>query len=179
MTAATSPSEELTKYELLKKARRDRRVGRYEAVRALYEQGASSMAISRELGLSRTTVRRFMRAEAFPERAVSPRKATILTPYEPYLRERWTAGVHNAYVLWQEIRSRGFTGSAALARRFVSAWRGGPGRVGLQGGYQVSTPALRRQRRNLLRCDPHDRPDGCCFARKTIWMRRSWPTETN
>ena len=129
-TEAAALLEQLTKYELLKKVRRDQRVERYEAVSALYEQGASSRAISRELGLSRTTVRRFMRAETFPERAVSPKKATIVNPYEPYLRERWTAGVHNAYVLWREIRGRGFTGSASLVRRFLAAWRAGPGRPG-------------------------------------------------
>jgi transposase len=129
-TAAPPPSEQLTKYELLKQVRRDRRVEQYEAVRALYEQGASSRTISRQLGLSRTTVRRFMRAETFPERAVRPKKATILIPHEPYLRERWTAGVHNAYVLWREIRERGFTGSASLLRRFLAAWRDGPGRRG-------------------------------------------------
>jgi transposase len=128
--AAPPPSEQLTKYKLLKKVRRDRRVEHYEAVKALYEQGASSRAISRQVGLSRTTVRRFMRAETFPERAVRPKRATILNTHELYLRERWTAGVHNAYVLWREIRERGFTGSASLVRRFVAAWRDGPGRRG-------------------------------------------------
>lgn len=139
------PPEQPTRYELRKQVRRARRMERYEAVVALHSQGASLRAISRQVGVSRTTVRRFIRAEAFPERAARPKRATILSRYEPYLRGRWTAGVRNAYTLWREIRDQGFPGSASLVRRFLAAWRDTPGRRGptpRRASTQCSPPTL-------------------------------------
>src|SRR5437763_1037531 len=75
-----------------REARRSRRVARYEAVVGLHRQGASLRTIGQAVGLSRATARRFVRAGTFPERAPSSQRPTSLTPYEPYLRARWTAG---------------------------------------------------------------------------------------
>src|SRR5207244_794159 len=76
------------------------------------------------------TARRFVRAGTFPERAPSSQRPTSLTPYEPYLRARWTAGCHNARVLWEEVRAQGFPGAAVTVGRLVSTWRLTPGRPG-------------------------------------------------
>ncbi len=111
-------------------ADRATRVGRYDAVVALDRRGLSQKDIARRVGIGRKTVRRFLRAGVFPERAQPPRRRTILDPYEPYLRERWTAGCHNSLQLWREIHARGFTGAASLVRRFVARWRAEPGRRG-------------------------------------------------
>ena len=40
-SSPSSPPEQVTRYELLKQVRRNRRVERYEAVMALHSQGAS------------------------------------------------------------------------------------------------------------------------------------------
>jgi transposase len=103
--------------------RRARRLTRYGDVLALHQQGLSQGGISVHLGMSRKTVRRFLRADVFPERARPRRRPSMLTPYEPYLRERWTVGCHNAHTLWEEIRDQGFAGAPALVRRHVGAWR--------------------------------------------------------
>jgi transposase len=118
-----------TQREQLKQARRSRRLERYEAVIELHRQGLSLRAIGRQLGIGKNTVKRFIRVGRFPERAErAPR--TMVTPFEPYLRERWTAGCHNAHTLWEEIRDLGFQGSASLVLRFVGRWRTGPGPSG-------------------------------------------------
>jgi hypothetical protein len=44
--------------------------------------------------MSRTTVIRYLRTAAFPERTQS-RRASILDPFVAYLQERWDAGCHN------------------------------------------------------------------------------------
>jgi transposase len=84
-------------------AARERRIARYEEVRALHAEGFSQREVARRLGVSRATVGKFVAGEACPERALypprAPRPATILTPYEPYLRERWAAGCRNAWRL--------------------------------------------------------------------------------
>jgi transposase len=109
---------------------RAQRLARYDAVVALHQQGHSDAAISRQLGLGRRTVRHYLRAGAFPERAAPPARPTMLAPYELYLRTRWTAGCHNAYQLWREIRRQGFPGQPANVRRYIAQWRPKPGRPG-------------------------------------------------
>ena len=110
--------------------RRAQRLARYDAVVALHQEGHSHAAISRQTGLGRKTVRRYLRAGAFPERAAAPARPTMLAPYEAYLRARWTEGCHNAQQLWREIRSQGYAGQAANVRRYLARWRPEPGRPG-------------------------------------------------
>jgi transposase len=128
--SAPPPQPGSTRAEQDRAARRSRRVARYEAVIDLHRRGASLHAIEQALGLSRATARRFVRAGTFPERAARSPQPTSLAPYEPYLRARWTAGCHNARVLWEELRARGFPGAAVTVRRLVGGWRPTPGRRG-------------------------------------------------
>jgi transposase len=121
--ALEPPERRPTRAQQEQTERRARRLGRYEAVLALHQRGLSQSVISAHVGMSRKTVRRFLRADAFPERARPQRRPSLLMPYELYLRERWTAGCHNAHTLWEEIRARGFAGAPALVRRHVGAWR--------------------------------------------------------
>ena len=103
--------------------RRDNQYARYEAVRALQQQGFSLREISRRLKISRGTVRRFVRAESFPERGKPPQKASLLDPYKPYLLKRWQEGCWNGTQLYYEIKEGGYTGSAPLLRRFITDLR--------------------------------------------------------
>jgi transposase len=119
-----------TRVEQDKQARRARRLARYESIVELHQQGKSLRAIAEELRISRATVRRFIRADGFPERAAYPLRPTSLTPYEPYLRERWAAGCQNARALWEEIQALGFRGALVTVRRCVGGWRVSPGRRG-------------------------------------------------
>src|SRR5512144_2731711 len=59
----------LTRAERDRTERRERRLARYQAVLELNRQGRSIRAIARQLGLHRVTVRRYLQAEGFPERA--------------------------------------------------------------------------------------------------------------
>lgn len=63
---------------------RANRYARYCAVRRLPQQGVSHEGIAPTLCLSPTTVRRFVRAHTFPERAHF-RRGSQLAPYLPYL----------------------------------------------------------------------------------------------
>jgi len=129
-TALTVPSRPATRKEAEKVIHRAGRQERYATVVALHQQGFGVSQIAREVGIGRKTVRRFLRAGSFPEQAPSPRRPSLLDPYEPYLRERWTAGCHNALQLWRDLQARGFKGAASLVRRFVARWRPTPGRRG-------------------------------------------------
>jgi transposase len=96
---------------------------RYEAIHALAAQGQSGLAIARTLGIHRQTVERHLRLPTCPERARHPRKPNGLDPFEPYLRERWAQGYHNARGRWREITGQGFAGTSRTVSRFVTYLR--------------------------------------------------------
>lgn len=103
--------------QFARKARRVNRLARYEQVRALYAKGVKIKRIAQQLKISRMTVRKFVKAETYPEMAPHSR-AGALTPFEPYLRQRWKEGCRNALQLWREVCAQGYRGT----RRQVAKW---------------------------------------------------------
>lgn len=87
------------------------------------QQAFSQREIARRLSLSRNTVRKFLRAETAPSRSPRLSGASILDPYKPYILERWKAGCWNGSQLYSEVKARGYTGSVALFRLFISSVR--------------------------------------------------------
>jgi hypothetical protein len=100
-----------------------RRLACYEQVVALYQQGGSIIGIARHLHLSRQTVRRFVQADRFPERARAVRTRSAIDPYRAYLQQRWAQGCHTARQLWREIVARGFTGGYMIVYRWTHLQR--------------------------------------------------------
>ena len=159
----------------------DQRKARDDEVLALHEQGATLASIAHRLNLTRSTVRRIVRAGGAMAGSRA-RRASSISPYEGYLWERWTQGCQNAYVLWQEIRARGFRGSYVHLRRALRGWRTEPGR----GGRRVqpegpppssSQPALRpfspRQTTwLLLRAAASLQPNELLFLEQ---LKSQWP----
>ena len=111
--------------ELQKQARRDKRSARYEDVRTLWKQGVSIREIARRLKMSRDMVRRFIQAEEYPEKHPSrPRpRGSMLNPYKPYIFERGPQGCRNSVQLYDEIKARGYPGSARRLRNFLARLR--------------------------------------------------------
>ena len=109
--------------ETYSQASRANRYSRYEAVRALHQQGVSLHAIARRFGMARKTVRQFVRVESFPERSRPASRGSLLDPYKPYILKRWQQGCCNGAQLSEEIKAHGYTGSASLLRRFIADLR--------------------------------------------------------
>jgi transposase len=112
----------LTSAEQVRQDRRTRRLARYQEVMQLHEQGATQVAISRQLGLGRHTVRRWLRAGQFPEWTV-PERPSALRRFLPHLEQRWAEGCRNAARLWREICEQGYTGRAGLVRQWIGHWK--------------------------------------------------------
>jgi transposase len=112
-------------HELQKQGRRAKRSARYEDVRTLSKQGVGIRAIARRLKLSRQTVRRFMQAEEFPEIVPAHRdqRGSILNQYKPYIFQRWQQGCKNSVQIYDEMKARGYPGSASLLRNFLARLR--------------------------------------------------------
>jgi transposase len=126
-TGAETLLSGLTAAERHKNISRDKRHSRYEEVMALYREGWGQRAIARQLGLSRNTVKRYVRSPGFPERAAGSglRAAgtSKLDPYLPYLREQWDAGMHNCSRLFALVKERGYTGCQSGLRKRLAEWR--------------------------------------------------------
>src|SRR5260370_2192895 len=98
-----------------------RREARYQDVLALYQQGVPVLRIAEDLHMSRTTVRKFVAAGAFPERATTLRGKSIIDPYVPSLQQRLAQGPANASQLWREVREQGFSGGYKVVARWLQA----------------------------------------------------------
>ena len=98
-----------------------RRQALYEEVRRRYALGSNQCEIAAALGLSRSTVCRYL---ALPDLPPPERRRLPLTQHEPYLRRRWQEGQHNARRLWEELQARGYRGSVSTVGRLVANWRG-------------------------------------------------------
>lgn len=89
-------------------------------IKSLIHEGRSIREIARITGLSRNTVRRYLREETPPRYSPRPPRSSLLDPYKPYIEARLKQmPALPATVLLREIRSRGYTGQITLVKDFV------------------------------------------------------------
>jgi transposase len=92
----------------------------------LHRHGRSIRQIAREMGISRNTVRRYLRDEVatrYKPRASRPGK---LDPFRAYVIERQRAAAPDRIpgsVLLMELRERGYTGGYTMLKMFVASLR--------------------------------------------------------
>ena len=96
----------------------------WEAVQQQKGFGYSNGAIARELGINRKTVRKYLAIDHPPTYAPRLGRGTKLTPYLPYLRQRWDEGCHNARQLYGELVVRGYQGAETRVKDAMHPWRG-------------------------------------------------------
>ena len=96
-------------------------------IHVLHGQGNSIRAIAKQLGVSRNTVRRYLRdltvVPSYPDRGTRPTK---LEPYKPYLLGRIEAAKPHwipATVLFNEIQARGYTGGISQLKYYIAEFK--------------------------------------------------------
>lgn len=89
----------------------------------LHGEGKGIKEIARELGLSRNTVRKYLRLQAIPERKSAAAKQSILEPYKDKVLELIQKGVWNCAVIQREIGQLGYTGGITTVKDFVHPFR--------------------------------------------------------
>jgi len=111
--------------EELSRQRHARLVEQYAAIRRLHDAGADVADSARRVGVSRRTVYRYRALPEAPEpqRPHRPARQRLLTPYEPYLLQRWQEGCHNGMRRYRELRERGYAHGASNVMRFVAQLR--------------------------------------------------------
>jgi transposase len=107
----------------LSQQRRQHRLERYQQVVALFDGGHSQRDISRELGMNRKTIQRWLRRDEFPERKPPHRPPPKVNAFAEYLQQRWNDGCHNASRLYREIRAKGYGGKRGMVAGLVADWR--------------------------------------------------------
>ena len=118
-----------------------RRQARYDAVQRLHGAGKTTRQIIAELHIGPNTLRRYLRSPTCPEAAPFPTRRSRLSPFEPYLRERWNAGEQNGQQLLREIRSQGYQGSSSNLYSLLALWRVGPRHCGPYARQAVPAPS--------------------------------------
>jgi transposase len=97
---------------------------RHAEIHALRSKGMSTTAVAEQLGLNRTTVRRFVRVSSAADlRRPTGEGPRGLDRFTPYLVGRWQDGCHVAAFLHTELKALGYRGSKRTVRRFVENWR--------------------------------------------------------
>ncbi len=95
-------------------------------IRVLAKHGMGVREIAREVGMSRNTVRRYLRDEEAVRYKERPRRSAKLDPYRAYIAARLAAAAPEtiqANVLLEEIRARGYAGGYTMVKAHVAALR--------------------------------------------------------
>jgi transposase len=98
------------------------------SVKSIYEMhgaGKSIRETARELGVSRNSVRKYLRSPGVPVRKERAKRVTLLAPHIAYLQERLKGGVENSVLLLREIQERGYEGSLSTLKAYLQPLRRG------------------------------------------------------
>jgi transposase len=114
------PAERQKRVGFLAGARHERRKAQHERVWVLHRQGWPGDRIGPRLGVSRSTVYRHLRSEAFPERRTRrDAGCSQLDPWQSVVAEHWNDGRRNGRTLLRELQRLGYRGSYATLMRYL------------------------------------------------------------
>lgn len=102
------------------RARRQRRVERFEQVRERHRQGQSLRQIARELRMSRRAVRRYLRCTTCPDWNPGRPRRSRLDVHRDWIDARLAEGNTNALELHRQLTAMGYRGSYGSVRRYVT-----------------------------------------------------------
>ncbi len=99
------------------------RVEHYHKVHELRAQGAELTLIAHQVGVSRTTVNKYLNMKCPPAHKTGKRSGSVIDPYKEYLVKRWNEGVRNAQQVYRELKAMGYTGSDQPIQRYYVQFR--------------------------------------------------------
>jgi transposase len=110
------------------RARRRRRIERFEQVHERYRQGHSARRIAWEFGMSRNAVRHYLRCKECPHRRPGRAWHSRWDAHREWIDARLAEGDTNAADLYRRLTARGFRGSYSSVQRYVTNRLGVAGR---------------------------------------------------
>ena len=91
-------------------------------VKELYElkgKGRSIRGIADDLGISRVTVRKYVRSPGVPKPKPRAKRGSKLDAYKEYIDVRLAEGLENCVVLLRELRELGYDGGYSTLKNYV------------------------------------------------------------
>ncbi len=150
-TVSIAPSEPQAKAKLLAGGRRARRLAQHEQVWALYRQGWSGEKIGPHLGVSRSTIYRYLRSEVFPERkGRSDAGHSRLDAWRDVVLEHWNGDRRNSRKMFEDLQQRGYRGSYPTLARSLRRLRAVDTVVAASGLPASARPTLDATPRQVL-----------------------------
>jgi len=99
------------------------RGGNLKTLYEMHGEGVPIRGIARILGLSRNTVRKYLRDPGIPQPRRRPLRPSKLEPFRDHLDKRLADGVDNCVVLLRELRELGYTGGYTILKEYVKPFR--------------------------------------------------------
>ena len=91
-------------------------------IREMSERGMSVSEIARRMGISRPTVRKYIKADR-PVRYSREGRVSIVSPYEDYIREMINRYNLSAVRIYESIREKGYPGSYTTVKKVCRRYR--------------------------------------------------------
>ena len=90
---------------------------------SLHAQGRSIRGIADELGISRNTVRKYVRSPGVPKQKPRPKQQSLLEQFKPYVHQRLSEGLDNCVVLLRDLKRQGYAGSYTILKDYLKPFR--------------------------------------------------------
>jgi transposase len=152
VTTAQPRTEVMSRSELL-----------FRDIKRLQSEGKGVKATARELGISRTTIRKYRAVDEFPQRARPTSSKRKADPYKGHLLKSWKDGERNGSVLFKEIVDLGFDGSPSSVYRVISEFP----------GYADDKPKRKGSRRKVAMLSPRKAAKIFCREQKELSEKES------
>lgn len=95
-------------------------------VRQIFElkgQGRSVREIARTLGISKNTVKKYLRCPGIPKAQPRSTRPSLLDPFKEHLQVRMAEGVLNCEVLLREVTVLGYRGGKTILKDYLKPFR--------------------------------------------------------
>ena len=87
------------------------------------QKGKSAYAISKELGISKNTAKKYMEQPVQAHGLKGSHKGSKLDPYKPQLQEWMSQGIFNCEVLLERLQGLGYDGGKSILKDYVHPYR--------------------------------------------------------
>lgn len=104
-------------------AHRQTRQEIFDQLHSMRQRGLSYSEISRQTGYERRSVTKWLSTSAPRDRKRAELKTTSPLYFEEFLAECWKDGNRNGRHLFNDVKSRGYTGSKSNLERLLKVWR--------------------------------------------------------